>query len=567
MSSPKVTTRVKDNAGGAGQASAQDLVAVIGPANGASALIGTVDDDGTAPPEMTVTGTPIVDATIVVDVETGATTFRWSKDHGQSWEEEGVDIPTDAPYALDGTGVSIQFEDEAFTADNIYTVAIHAIEVTLYSQPSAVVDDYTSGTAVESVADILSQDSELGKVPSVYLVALPPSVAGANGAVKTTGTSPAPTPSGAPNDDHRVVIEYLKTGARGVATFRWSLDNGVNFSNEILTAASYTIPGSGVIVGFAVGAYVKGNTAKWNTTAPSISNTDLANGFDALKRRGKRVKIVVLPAVASGSNGAARAAAALAQAAAVKVKLDELSTARQQTHVMMQVGACSDAEFADASDDFADRRITICATYVEMVSAVTNRQMRRPLVIAAGSQQAIVPISVDTASIAEAGTLRVVGIERDEFNRPGLDDLRALTARTWPQVTGIYTNEPRTMAAFGSDFEFIPESLVMNEANDVLYRELVRLCSTRLRVNKATGKLTPGQANAIDTSVENALRKALVPEHASDVAFRVIRSDNLLAPGPKILRYTLRIWGHFRAKEIEGDSSFADTALDKALAA
>lgn len=567
MAAPKVTLKVKDNANGAGQASAKSIVAVMGVASGLPALISAIVRAGASPTLVTATGTPLRKASIVIDI-LSTTTFRWSDDDGATWVEDPVTIPTggSTTYLLGDTGVTADFPAGTYAADQDHKFTITPIEFELFSEPDAVVAKYVSGSLVEAACDILTQD---GDKPRVLCGAIPASVAGTLSAVKQTGAGPAVTASGAPLDDYEFIWECLKGGARGVATFRVSVDGGDNWSGEILTSATYPVPGTGVTIAMATGtSWAALDRATFTTNGPGHSNQDLTDACNAFKKKGIRVKFVLLASVPTGASDTARATASAAIAALLSIRLTEWALARIQTHVVMQAPKASKTALETAYASFVEHRITVCATYVEMISAVTSRQHRRPFAWPFASKVALAPLSVDVASVEESGAFpaRLISSEHDEDKSPGYDDARFCVPRKWPQVDGLYVCNPRTMAAAGSDFEMMPSALVMNEAMAVVYIELVKICSRRLRRDKKTGTIDSGEANAIDTTVETELRAALASD-VVDLSFKINRTDILTGSGVKRLRFKLGLFGFFYAKELEAEGSFADALLDQALAA
>src|SRR5688572_16866562 len=81
------------------------------------------------------------------------------------------------------------------------------------------------------------------------------STAGSSSAVTQSGAGPAVTLTGTPDDYYLGIVEITLGGARGTATFRYSLDGGDTYSDDILTAATYVLP-NGITLNFAVGTYV-----------------------------------------------------------------------------------------------------------------------------------------------------------------------------------------------------------------------------------------------------------------------------------------------------------------------
>lgn len=80
---------------------------------------------GTAPPVVTLTGTPVQVDQIRIEVfavGTGAlgnTTIRWSKNGGVTWEATGV--VTADPVVLTGSGLTAHFGAGPYSADNVWT--------------------------------------------------------------------------------------------------------------------------------------------------------------------------------------------------------------------------------------------------------------------------------------------------------------------------------------------------------------------------------------------------------------------------------------------------------------
>lgn len=89
--------------------------------------MGAVVPTGTAPPTVTLTGTPTaaVAPGIYIDIlvggNRGTATFRWGYD-GSTWQETG--IVTAATYLMPGTGITANFATGTpYSADNLYVAA------------------------------------------------------------------------------------------------------------------------------------------------------------------------------------------------------------------------------------------------------------------------------------------------------------------------------------------------------------------------------------------------------------------------------------------------------------
>jgi hypothetical protein len=74
--------------------------------------------------------------------------------------------------------------------------------------------------------------------------------------VNATGTTPPTvTLTGAPAADYVFHINMVAGGTVGVATFRWSTDGGLSFSEETTTAATVALGSTGLTAAFSAGTY------------------------------------------------------------------------------------------------------------------------------------------------------------------------------------------------------------------------------------------------------------------------------------------------------------------------
>ena len=137
-------------------------------------------------------------------------------------------------------------------------------QVVSFSELSRVPAILGSGPLARAVADQLAYGGG-----TVYAVRAQGDIAG----TITAGNNPSPniTLTGSPLDAYEVVVVIRRGGSVGTATFTYSLDGGDTVSGEIVTASTYAIPGTGLTLNFATGAYTQGATYTWSTTAPRAS--------------------------------------------------------------------------------------------------------------------------------------------------------------------------------------------------------------------------------------------------------------------------------------------------------
>lgn len=115
-------------------------------------------------------------------------------------------------------------------------------------------------------------------------------IAGNIGEVTHTGTGSATLQiSGTPTGSRNFVIEIVSGGACETATYRWSEDGGINFSDVFVTPTSGTPIQltCGVTISFSGtgDCFVKGDTYSFSSTAPSASAVSFLNALDAVKNQ------------------------------------------------------------------------------------------------------------------------------------------------------------------------------------------------------------------------------------------------------------------------------------------
>lgn len=93
------------------------------------------------------------------------------------------------------------------------------------------------------------------------LWSLDPTRATLGATLLASGTSPpVVTLTGTLTTPYGLRVEIQTTGALGVATFRASLNNGTSYvASGVVTAATYTVPGTSVVLNFPAGTYANDN--------------------------------------------------------------------------------------------------------------------------------------------------------------------------------------------------------------------------------------------------------------------------------------------------------------------
>lgn len=435
------------------------------------------------------------------------------------------------------------------------------------------------GPAVEQSAQVLT---ECEGEASLLLVAptstdgslvagTPPAGSGIGTIVDNSGSVSKPV------DDFDVVVKIGTGGNVGTATFYYSLDGGRTWSAEIATAATYEIMfgavSSGIRLAFShvAGAFVAGHKYPFEAKGPSFSVGNLNTALDALIADGtdfSLLHVVGIPADASTMASIA---------AAVQSKLDNAATTRHlQVHAVIDgPEGVTNANLKTAVAGIAScRRVLLGADFCPLTSVLSGRTEKRPAAwpLFARACKAEISVALHATDPNESGPLPRVGPLKSRVGDPvsysyhdetsastTLDDGRIACLRTWPGQTGIYINRARTLALLTSDFTELHRGRVLDEAMRVGYRYMFPIVGSRESVDRVTGRIAEREAKAIEEGGRSKLVAALINEnHADDVAFIVVRTDNVLSTGK--LQYRVRVLPKFHPDYIDGEFGFQNPA-------
>lgn len=422
---------------------------------------------------------------------------------------------------------------------------------TLYSfgDKQVLKDTLGTGPLVEYAAHLL----DVAGGP-IYCVPATQATAGAAGSVTKSGSGPDITVAGNALDAYEVVIQIVQGGALGAGSFRYSLDGGDNYSLEtaIPSGGSYALAGTGLTLTFAAGTYVAADTYTFTCTAPMFDATGLASALDALLADPREWRFVAVVGKAASGTAAATLAATL------KTKLDAAATNYRYVRGFMHAEDV-DANLISAFASFESPRVVVCAGQVELSSSLTGRLHKRPALFCVAARAAKAPIHEDLGRVASGSLPGATKLYRDERVTPGLDSQRFATLRTFVGLPGDYITAGRTMAAKGSDYQLVQNGFVIDAACRTARTALLRYLNDSVRVD-ASGAILERDALAIEQEVAAQLESVLVaPGHASEVAVKVARAENILSTG--VLRVTISVIPLGYARAIEAEIGLKNPAL------
>jgi hypothetical protein len=452
-----------------------------------------VTEAGTAPPDVTLSGTPTKYIDLVVEITTGGArgtaVFRYSIDGGDTWAAENV--TTAATYLMSGTGVTLNFATGTdYTDDNVYTAK----------------------TCV-------------------------------------------------PYDGYEVRLEIIEGGALGTATFRYCTDrdnpDGPTWSPTLVTPSDglYNVPNTGVTFTLAAGTYIAGTTYDITCTAPGYDSDGVTDALEALMADPREWGAVHLVGQASSVSGSATIASVL------DTQLEAAASGSfRYAMAFLECADDTDSNIIDAFEDFASKRVSVCAGFCRVTSMVNGRSYKRSSAMPIAARFSKVGIGVDLARVSDGPLLGVTYLHRDEQVNPGLDAARFSTLRSIVGRTGYYITNARLMAPEGSDFTLVQYRRVMDVACAVGRDASLEFLSAGVRVNASGGTIFELDARAIEAFIRSKLNARLTqPGHVSAVSCVVDRTNNVQST--ETIKEQIRITPLGYAKSILADIGFTSPAL------
>lgn len=379
------------------------------------------------------------------------------------------------------------------------------------------------------------------------------SVAGTLSAVAKSGAGPTVTVAGAtPADDYQAILRIRGGGVLGTATFDYSLDNGVTYSETLTVPAggTYSIPQTGVTATFPAGTYVAAETYTFTTTAPMWNSSDLSAAFTAITNDSTGWDFIVC----SGRQATGAAAATLA--AALQTQLVTLANNYRYKRGIIDGG---DEAYAAILTAFASTVAN--RTLVSYRGAVYSTPKPFPgwgspkarLVRGVAQKAHDALISTDLARVKSGPLSSVASIEHDEQKTEVLDVAKITTARTIPGLTGFFITNARLKSAAGSDFQYWQHGRIMDVACATVYSEQAKWLSAGIRTNP-DGTVDERDAQAIETAVTNALNAQLIQPtnaegtrgHVSRLQYTINRLTNFQSTGIMLSELAIQPFGYIK---------------------
>jgi len=430
--------------------------------------------------------------------------------------------------------------------------------VSAFSSPGDVIDTFGDGPLSEDLCYFLA----IAGGP-VYAVRLATSVAATTSSVTATrfaSSTGTVAVSGTALDAYEARVEIKVTGAPGTSQFRYSLDNGLTYSQQTITPSggTYALPNTGLTLTFA-NSVDKGDVFTFTTTEPGFGTTDLATGMDVVKADNTPIAAIVLSGQFATASAAATVAAAMATHASALFQLF------RPIRFMMDAGGDNIATTKTGFAAFVSERSAIC--YGRAVTSsgkpIVGRgspkcSIVRALAGRAGSRL----LSTDLAWYSAGALPGVQAITHNEYLTELMDVEGFTTLRTHQGVAGIFPTNVRLRSQVGSDYQFWQHGRVMDAATSTSYIALLPFLSSSVRTI-AGGKIDPRDAGSWEAKNKDALRTVLqdpdneqgTTGHVSALDVSIDRNNNVLASGTVKVKVAIQPLGY--AKTIINELSFS----------
>jgi hypothetical protein len=430
-----------------------------------------------------------------------------------------------------------------------------------------VFDDLGEGPLPHAVAKHLLRSG--GKPTLAYKSAA--ANAGASSAITRSGGSVGPLPTlsaGTANDQYDSQIVIVQGGAVGTATFIYTLDGGDTWSDEIATAATYTLPSS-VEITFTAGTYVAGEAYAWTDTAPSMSSTNVGDAMDAI------IVSAYTPNFVHILGQAADAAGMVTIATLLATKVSSAWAAKKYLFAVMEAPAVDKALLIAATASSIFNGVVISGGFEELVddkdSRVQKRSSGRVLApriarnpigvhpLQNETESAISPLE-DVFKLVPDGAAASTGYH-DEDKTPGLNAARYSTLRTIAGIGGFYPTNTHTFAAPSSDFSLLPYLQIILKAAQGWYTYGLQKLGKRIPKKSGTNFIDTKFAAAMEDEGRDFLR-TLMGAAVTEVQVLINRSDNVTAD--PTLRAKIRLVCPSYIITFESELGLADALLSAA---
>lgn len=390
------------------------------------------------------------------------------------------------------------------------------------------------------------------------------------------GSTAAMTVSGTPNNSYRVRVKTIKAGATGTATIKVSLDNGQTYGEEIATAASVVLTGTGLTLGFS-GTFAVGDLFGFDCTGPAFSSGDLATALTALQADSREAGFCHIIGQITRANIAAIFASVASFADAFEALGRPMRFCLEGAGLESGESAATwAAAWVALKSSLSHPRIAVCLGECEVLAPVLTpapaRIMRRSHACPSMALRSTLSVGTDqgdqTIPALLPGVIKLYLHEQSET----LAGKSYSVAYTSVGIDGFLC-EGRLMDVTGGDYKYWQYGLVLDEGMRAVRRAMLKYQSAGVRTRRTAegaypaGSIDPVDATAIEKYATNAARVALnirfgagaTRGEATDAYVLVDRTVSLISANNMPYRLNVQPLGYL--KTLTGKAGLLNPAL------
>lgn len=305
---------------------------------------------------------------------------------------------------------------------------------------------------------------------NILAVPVAATTAGTVGTIAHTGTGAGTfAVQGSPNNEFSIVVEIMTTGENNAGSFRYSLNGGESYSDEIVIPlnGTYQVPLTGLTFKFTEdnegSSWIEGDKYTCSTAAPSASNANLLAGIRTLFNYAGAFEFVHVVGTTTGALWASVATLSDQFAGAYKRPVMFILEARNAaaTEAVAEYVAAMENE-AKSVSNFRVQVVCSWSEYVRADGAVVsmnNAAIAAGLYCRAKESQSIGEVRSFAVSEGKFSKLLPAGIE-DYVER--LDAAKYLTFKKYIGRDGYYVTNARMQCPDGSDYVYAEDTRVSN---------------------------------------------------------------------------------------------------------
>lgn len=342
----------------------------------------------------------------------------------------------------------------------------------------------------------------------------------------------------------KIYVEITKTGAAGVAKFKTSTDDGVNFSPEIIVPSglTYVIPGTNIEITFVPGAgpviFEDGDIHQSTVTKPEATTGDVETAVDTFIASNETFDGIVV--VKDDSDGSL--------AASIKTKVVNAEKTPDFRYCFAMIQAKLSTSASQAVTQAATIMGAVANDRIQVITgeAVTNRPNhedradRNVIGILAGRRSAL-NIQNDLGNVPAGNLANVVSLRTGwtDTTIEDLDALRTVTIRAFKGVAGFYPTNGWMSDPF-SDIKKSAWRLVLDKASRLA--RVTGLSQLKIEINPAD---IEGSTDFLKGLIQNALDTQIVGnQEAVSFDVQIPAGQDILTTEEILVNINAVVFGH-----------------------